>query len=114
MEKGENMKRKTKKIFGSEERPRLAVYRGIKNIHAQIIDDVSAKTIVSASTVDPKIKKQVKNGGNIEAAKVVGKEIAKRAVEKKIKKVVFDRRKFLYHGRVKTLADAAREGGLEF
>jgi len=108
------MKRKTRVIFGTKEKPRLSVYKSLKNIHAQIIDDTLAKTLVYISTLDPKIRKEIKSGGNVGAARIVGREIAKRAIEKKIKKVVFDRHGFLYHGRVKALADAARENGLEF
>jgi len=108
------MKRRSKKTIGTKERPRLAVFKSLNNIYAQIIDDTDAKTIVQAGTLDPKIRKELKKGGNIGAAKIVGKEIAKRAQEKKIKKVVFDKRKFRFHGRVKALADSARAGGLEF
>jgi large subunit ribosomal protein L18 len=92
--------------------PRLCVFRSNANIEAQIIDDVKGVTLVSASSLDKELK--LKNGGNIEAAKVVGAEIAKRAKKAKIKTVVFDRGGYLYHGRVAALADAAREGGLEF
>ncbi|HPQ46066.1 MAG TPA: 50S ribosomal protein L18 [Clostridia bacterium] len=102
------------KISGSVERPRLNVYRSNKNIYAQIIDDVNGVTLVSASTVEAALKNNVNYGGNKEAAKEVGKLIAQRAVEKGIKLVVFDRGGYIYHGRVKELADAAREAGLEF
>ncbi|MCD6322404.1 MAG: 50S ribosomal protein L18 [Clostridiales bacterium] len=102
------------KITGTPERPRLNVYKSSKNIYAQIIDDSKGVTLVSASTVDTAIKGNVKSGGNIEAAKEVGKLIAQRAVEKGIKLVVFDRGGYVYHGRVKELADAARAEGLEF
>lgn len=100
-----------KKVFGTLERPRLAVFRSIKNIHAQVIADSEGRTLAAASTVE---KDLVKNGGNIAAAKKIGKLIAERAKAKGVKKVVFDRGSFIYHGRVKALADAAREGGLEF
>lgn len=99
-----------KKVSGTPECPRLNVFRGNANIHAQLIDDVAGNTLVSANSVEMKLE----NGGNIEAAKAVGAELAKRAAEKNIKKVVFDRGGYEYAGRVKALADAAREGGLEF
>ena len=102
------------KISGTPERPRLNVYKSSKNIYAQIIDDSKGVTLVSASTVDTALKGSVTNGGNIEAAKEVGKLIAQRAVEKGIKTIVFDRGGYVYHGRVKELADAARAEGLEF
>ncbi|AEH46206.1 50S ribosomal protein L18 [Parageobacillus thermoglucosidasius] len=101
-----------KKIFGTAERPRLNVFRSNKHIYAQIIDDMKAVTLVSASTLDKEF--DLASTGNIEAAKKVGELVAKRALEKGIKKVVFDRGGYLYHGRVKALADAAREAGLEF
>ncbi len=103
-----------KKVVGTSERPRLNVYRSLNNIYAQIVDDGVGKTLVSASTLDPEIKGRIKSGGNVEAAKAVGELVAKRAQEKGIKQVVFDRGGYIYHGRVKTLADAARAGGLEF
>lgn len=103
-----------KKITGTPVRPRLNVYKSSKNIYAQIIDDSNGVTIVSASTVETAIKGSVKSGGNVEAAKEVGKLIAQRAVEKGIKLIVFDRGGYVYHGRVKELADAARAEGLEF
>ncbi|HLV49869.1 MAG TPA: 50S ribosomal protein L18 [Erysipelothrix sp.] len=98
------------KVSGTPERPRLSVYRSNGNIYAQIIDDVKGNTIVSASSLSLKLE----NGGNIEAAKKVGTEIAKLALDKEIKAVVFDRGGYLYHGRIKALADSAREAGLEF
>ncbi|BDG45563.1 MULTISPECIES: 50S ribosomal protein L18 [Parageobacillus] len=101
-----------KKIFGTAERPRLNVFRSNKHIYAQIIDDMKAVTLVSASTLDKEF--DLESTGNIEAAKKVGELVAKRALAKGIKKVVFDRGGYLYHGRVKALADAAREAGLEF
>jgi large subunit ribosomal protein L18 len=101
------------KMTGSAERPRLNVYRSLNHIYTQIIDDATGATIASASTVAKK-GVETKAGGNVEAAKEVGKLIAERAQEKGVKKVVFDRGGYLYHGRIKALADAAREAGLEF
>ena len=101
------------RMQGSAERPRLNVYRSLNHIYAQVIDDGSGKTLVSASTVHGK-KGAKRTGGNVASAKEVGKIIAQRAKEKGIKKVVFDRGGYLYHGRIKALADAAREAGLEF
>ena len=100
------------KISGTSQLPRLCVYRSLKNIEVQIIDDEKGVTLVSASSLDKSLK--IKNGGNVEASKLVGAEIAKKAKKAKITKVVFDRGGYLYHGRVKALADAARENGLEF
>jgi len=100
------------KVEGTKEMPRLNVFRSNSNIFAQIIDDSEGKTLVSASSIDKELK--LTNGGNIEAAAKVGELIAKRAKKAKITKVVFDRGGYLYHGRVKALADAARENGLEF
>lgn len=97
------------RITGSPERPRLNVYRSLNHIYVQVIDDTAGKTLVSASTAGGK-----KSGGNVASAKEIGKTIAERAKEKGIKKVVFDRGGYLYHGRIKALADAAREAGLEF
>ena len=96
------------KLSGTESRPRLNVYRSLNNIYAQLIDDEKGVTLVSASTI------KLKTGGNVAAAREIGKTVAELAVEKGIKKVVFDRGGFLYHGRIKALADAAREAGLEF
>jgi len=98
------------KISGTADRPRLNVFRSNANIHAQLIDDVKGVTLVAASSVELKLE----NGGNVEAAKAVGTEIGKRAKKAKIKEVVFDRGGYLYHGRVKALADAARDAGLVF
>lgn len=98
------------KISGTPECPRLNVFRSSSHIHAQIIDDVHGVTLVAASSVDMKLE----NGGNVEAATKVGKEIAERAKAKKIENVVFDRGGYIYHGRVKALAEAAREAGLKF
>ena len=102
------------KVQGTAERPRLNVYRSVNHIYAQIIDDAEGKTLVSASTVLGKKASAKKAGGNVASAKEVGKTIATKAKEKGIKKVVFDRGGYLYHGRIKALADAAREAGLEF
>src|ERR1700761_1978510 len=98
------------RIQGTPERPRLNVYRSLNHIYAQVIDDTQGRTLVSASTIADKLK----TGGNVAAAKEIGKLVAERATEKGIKKVVFDRGGYLYHGRIKALADAAREAGLEF
>lgn len=100
-----------KNIEGTAKRPRLNVFRSLKNIYAQIIDDTKGITLVSFSTKDKQFDGY---GGNIEAAKQVGEEVAKRAIEKGIKTVVFDRGGYIYHGRVKALAEAARNAGLEF
>jgi len=101
-----------KNMVGTALRPRLSIYRSNTNLYAQIIDDVNAVTLVSASTIEKDSK--LDNGGNIAAAKVVGENIAKRALEKNIETVVFDRSGYQYHGRVKALAEAAREAGLKF
>lgn len=103
-----------KKVAGDPERPRLSVYRSLNNIYAQIIDDTKGITLVTASTIDKELKDTAKSGGNIDAAKSVGEMVAKRALENGIKAVVFDRGGYKFHGRVKALADAARESGLEF
>jgi len=103
-----------KKVFGTAERPRLNVYRSLKHIYAQIINDETGVTLVAASSLDKELKDKITNGGNKEAAKAVGELIAKRALDAGIKKVVFDRGGYLYHGRVLELANAAREAGLEF
>jgi large subunit ribosomal protein L18 len=100
-------------MSGTAERPRLNVYRSLNHIYAQVIDDANGKTLVSASTAQGK-KGSRKTGGNVASAKDIGKTIAQRAQEKGIKKVVFDRGGYLYHGRIKALAEAAREAGLEF
>jgi large subunit ribosomal protein L18 len=103
-----------KKIFGTSIRPRLSVYRSLKHIYAQIIDDSKGVTLVSASSLSPEIRKDLKNVTKTECAKIVGKLLAKRAIEKNIKEVVFDRNGRLYHGRIKALAESARESGLKF
>lgn len=102
------------KISGTAERPRLSVYRSNSNIFAQIIDDVNGVTLASASTIDKELKSNVANGGNVEAAKMVGKAIAERAAAKGITTIVFDRSGYTYTGRVSALAEAAREAGLKF
>ncbi len=107
-------KRIRAKLSGTTESPRLAVYRSTKHIYAQIIDDVKGVTIVSASSVDKDLRKDLSHGGNVESAKAVGEAIAKKALKAGVKDVVFDRGGFLYHGRVAALADAAREAGLNF
>jgi large subunit ribosomal protein L18 len=101
-------------VSGTSERPRLCVYRSLDHIYAQVIDDRAGKTLVSASSADKDTKKSLKGGGNVAAAKVVGKQIADRAKAAGVSKVVFDRGGYKYHGRVKALADAAREAGLQF
>ena len=103
-------KRIRSRVSGTQERPRLAVFRSINHIYAQVIDDQAGVTLAEASSMSLKLK----TGGNIAAAKEIGKAVAERAVAKGVKKVVFDRGGYLYHGRVKALADAAREGGLDF
>lgn len=103
-----------KRTFGTPERPRLVVYRSLKHIYAQVINDIEGNTIVSASTLDPELRGKVQVSGNSEAAKEVGKLLGQRAKAAGIEKVVFDRGGNLYHGRVAALADGAREAGLDF
>lgn len=103
-----------KKVNGTPERPRVSVYRSLKHIYAQIIDDMSRATLVAASSMDKEFSGHGGSRGNRETAKLVGGFLAKRAVQKGIKKVVFDRGGYRFHGRIKELAEAAREGGLEF
>ena len=105
------------RLRGTEARPRLMVFRSKTQIYVQVIDDSSGNTIVAASSVEPTVKGGLKKGvrgGNIEGAKFIGKTVAERLLEKGVKQVVFDRNGFLYHGRVKAVADAARDAGLEF
>ena len=106
-----------KRVRGSEERPRLTIYRSVAHMYVQVVDDMTGRTIASASSIEPSLKgtfaKEAK-GGNVAGAKAIGKTIASRLLEKGVKRVVFDRNGFLYHGRVKAVADAAREAGLEF
>ena len=103
-----------KKINGTPERPRLNVYRSLNHMYAQIIDDTKGHTLVCASSLDEAVKNKVRCGGNKASAREVGKLVAERALEKGIKAVVFDRGGYLYHGRVRELAEGAREAGLEF
>ncbi len=103
-----------KRVFGTVERPRLSVFRSDKHIYAQIINDIEGKTLVSAASTDKELRGDLNNGGNIEAAKRIGKAIAERALAAGVTKVAFDRGGRIYHGRIKALADAAREGGLQF
>ena len=103
-----------KKLFGTPERPRLAVFRSSKHIYAQIINDVDGTTLASASSLDPEIRTQQAYGGNKAAAAIVGRVVAERSKQVGVEKICFDRRSYKYHGRVQTLADAAREAGLRF
>jgi large subunit ribosomal protein L18 len=106
-----------KRIRGLEQRPRLTVYRSVAHIYVQVVDDMTGRTIASASSVEPSLKgtfAMPAKGGNVAGAQAVGKTIAQRLMEKGVKRVVFDRNGFLYHGRIKAVADAAREAGLEF
>jgi large subunit ribosomal protein L18 len=109
--------RQRKRISGTKERPRLSVFRSVTHIYAQVIDDLTGETLVSASTVEPSVKgalDKTARGGNLKGAEAIGKVIAERSIEKGIKRVVFDRSGFLYHGRIRAVADAARKAGLEF
>jgi large subunit ribosomal protein L18 len=109
--------RQRKRIAGSKARPRLSVFRSVSHIYAQVIDDSTGETLVSASTIDPKLKGSLAKGitgGNVKGAEAIGRAIAERSIEKGIKRVVFDRSGFLYHGRIRAVADAARKAGLEF
>ena len=109
--------RQRKRIAGTKERPRLSVFRSVTHIYAQVIDDLTGETLVSASTVEPSVKSALDKkarGGNLAGAEAIGKVIAERSIEKGIKRVVFDRSGFLYHGRIRAVADAARKAGLEF
>jgi large subunit ribosomal protein L18 len=107
-------RREKKRIYGTAERPRLSVYASLNHIYAQVINDDEGKTLASASTLDPDLKKKLKKSANLEAAKEVGSVLAERAIKAGIKKVVFDRGERLYHGKIKALADSAREKGLQF
>jgi large subunit ribosomal protein L18 len=107
-------KRVRKNISGSSERPRLCIFRSLKHIYAQVIDDKEGITLVSLSTLNPEIKRKEKYQGNIKAAKMLGSLLAKKLEEKGIKKVVFDRGGYLYHGRVKAVAESARKGKIVF
>ena len=103
-----------KKVTGTPDRPRMSVFRSNKNIYVQIVDDTAGQTLVAASTMEKSLRDQTEYGGNGAAAEAVGASLAAKAVEAGIKKVVFDRNGFPYHGRIKQLAEAARKGGLEF
>ena len=103
-----------KKVVGTAERPRLSVYRSLKHIYCQIINDIEGRTLVAASTQSPDIRSQIKYGGNVVAAEIVGKKIAEEAKNKGITKVVFDKGGYKYHGRIKALAEAARKHNLSF
>jgi len=102
------------RVGNRETRPRLSVFRSGKQIYAQVIDDIKGVTLASASTIEAELKEKLKNGANVEAAGEVGKLVAARAKKAGVEKVVFDRGRFIYHGRVKALAEGAREGGLQF
>jgi large subunit ribosomal protein L18 len=109
--------RQRKRIAGTKARPRLSVFRSVTHIYAQVIDDLTGETLVSASTVEPSVKSALDKkarGGNLAGAEAIGKTIAERSIEKGITRVVFDRSGFLYHGRIRAVADAARKAGLEF
>ncbi len=103
-----------KKVYGTPERRRLCVFRSLKHVYAQVVDDTSGTSVCAASTLSPELKTALKNGGNSEAAKAVGKLLAQKCAEKGVKKVVFDRSGYPYHGRIKALSEGAREGGLIF
>ena len=107
-------KRIRKKITGTPEMPRLSVFRSTKHIYAQVIDDTAGQTITAASTLDADVKSNTEAKGKVGVAQLVGKLVAERALEKGIKKVVFDRNGFLYHGRIKAISDGARKAGLGF
>ena len=115
-EKYKRLKRESSRglLKGNLKRPRLSVYRSNQNLYAQIIDDTTSNTIVSCSTLDRDIKLFVSNGRTCQASKLIGEKLAKLSLEKNIKQIIFDRGPYLYHGRIKALADAARSGGLEF
>ncbi len=103
-----------RRVVGTTERPRLTVFRSSKHIYAQLIDDLNGRTLAAASSLAPEIHKDLPYGGNVKAAQVVGKRLAEVAKEKGIQKAAFDRGHYRYHGRIKALVDAAREGGLQF
>ena len=107
-------KRIRQKISGNMNRPRLCIYRSLKYIYAQIVDDTQGRTLVAASTAEKSLRGDLKQGGNVQASKLVGKTIAERAKAKGIESVVFDRGGYLYHGRIRAVAEAARESGLKF
>lgn len=101
-------------IKGTNERPRLSVFRSNQHIYAQIIDDSNFQTLISCSTVDPEIKNEIEKTNTCDASRLIGRKLAERSIEKNIKQIVFDRGPYIYHGRVKALADGARAGGLQF
>jgi large subunit ribosomal protein L18 len=103
-----------KRVFGTPERPRLNVFRSLRHIYAQVIDDTRGHTLVAASTADPEVRERIAGLSKTEQARVVGEVLASRASEQNVTQVIFDRAGYKYHGRVKALAEAAREGGLEF
>ena len=115
-DKYKRLKRETLRgrIKGTKERPRLSIYRSNENIYAQIIDDTSSTTLISCSTLDRNIKLNVTNGRTCDASRLIGEELAKRSLQKNITTIVFDRGPYLYHGRIKALAEGARAGGLQF
>lgn len=102
------------KLIGTPERPRLNIFRSLKNIYVQIIDDINNKTLVSVSTLDKELKSKIQYGGNVKAASILGEALAQKAKTKGISKVAFDRAGYVYHGRVKAVAESARKAGLEF
>ena len=107
-------KRITRKVIGTNDRPRLYVYRSLNNMHAQVVDDISGRVLFGISTLDKELRKKLKNRGNINAATLLGQALALKAKGKGITRICFDRGGYLYHGRVKAFAEAARKGGLEF
>ncbi len=114
IKRAERQKRTRKRLTGTPERPRLCVHRSLKNFQAQIVDDTSGKVLLGVSSLNKDVKKQIPFGGNTKSAAVLGELIAKQAVEKGVTKVSFDRGGYMYHGRVKAFAEAARKAGLEF
>ncbi len=100
--------------MGTAERPRLSIFRSFKHVYAQIVDDKQGVTLISSSTLEKGVQKKIKKAGNCEAAKIVGEDIGEKAIKKGVNKVIFDRNGFIYHGRIKALADGAREKGLQF
>ena len=108
------IKHARKKIFGTSSRPRLSIFRSHKHIYAQIINDEESRTLLSICSFSKELKESIKSGGNLSAAKTAGKKLAEMAIQKGITKIVFDKRWYKYHGRVKAFADSAREGGLKF
>jgi len=102
------------RIKGTSERPRLSVFRSNQHIYAQVIDDINSKTLISCSTLDSELKEQLPKGNNCEVSKIIGQKIAERSLQKNITKIIFDRGPYLYHGRVKALAESARSNGLQF